>query len=409
MTAYRFLIIIFSPLILVHLLWKALQLKQSRFLYERLGFGISHISQHCVWLHCASVGEVNAALPLVYALREQQPEQQFLITTNTTTGAEIVARQQQTWLCHAYLPMDWVSSTQRFFKKTRPRALFIMETELWPNLVDCFHQHNVPVCIINGRLSKKTVEANAWVRSVYKLTLQCINHIYVRSEIDHALYLTLGASNDQLTTLGNMKFSSKKSAENNRQQLTKREYVVVASSHENEEQQICERWLKLNRNELLVIAPRHPNRSAHILTQLSSMCQRIAVRSRNDAITGQTQIYLLDTVGELTDWLSDAKVIIMAGSFTHRGGHNILEPAHYGKAILCGPHMESFVDETQILLSHHALLQVASMDELETQLAELLDNDEARSHLENNAVSAVAPFEHIIDDYASALQTYINN
>ena len=408
MISYRLAIIIFSPLILAHLLWKSFRLKQSRFLYQRLGFGISHIEKNVIWLHCASVGEVNAVLPLVYTLRERHPDAAFLITTNTTTGAEIVARQQQSWLFHAYLPMDWVSSTRRFCNTIKPRSLFIMETELWPNLVDYFYQHRLPVCIINGRLSKKTVNANAWVRSVYAIILRRINHIYVRSEIDQQLYAKLGAGNEQLSILGNMKFSTgSPSSLINQQQLTTRDYVVLASSHENEEQQVVERWLELNRNELLVIAPRHPNRSAHIIKQLQPLCSNIAIRSRNNVITAETQVYLLDTVGELTGWFNDAKVIIMAGSFTHRGGHNILEPAHYGKAIICGPHMESFVDELKIMRKNNALIQVNSMDELRSKLQLLLENDAERTQFENNAKQTVAAFDTIISDYADALESYL--
>ena len=405
MFLYRLLTIIFSPLILNHLLWKSLRFKQSHFLLQRLGFGLSHIPQQCLWFHCASVGETNTVLSLIYELRKRNPSQNFLITTNTTTGAEIVARQQQAWLFHAYLPMDWVNTTRRFVNHVEPLALYIIETELWPNLVDTFHKQQIPVTIINGRLSRKTTATNRWIKSVYKRTLEHIEHVYVRSEIDRDLYIQLGADQDKVSILGNLKFIPPNIDNINPQKTTHRDYIVVASSHEGEELKITECWNRLNRKELLVIAPRHPERSEQIIKQLAG--NNVAVRSKNDPIAEDTQIYLLDTVGELTGWFADAKLIVMAGSFIHRGGHNILEPAHFGKAIIFGPHMESFADEVEILLSGDAALQASSIDDLKNLLPTLLDATAAREQLQTNATKVVEPFVTILSDYADVIERQI--
>ena len=405
MFLYRLLTIFFSLLILNHLLWKSLRFKQSRFLLQRLGFSLSHIPQQCLWFHCASVGETNTALSLIYELHKRNPSQNFLITTNTTTGAEIVARQQQAWLFHAYLPMDWVNTTRRFVNHVKPLALYIIETELWPNLVDTFHKQHIPVTIINGRLSRKTTETNWWIKSVYKRTLKLIEHIYVRSEIDRELYIQLGADQDKVSILGNLKFIPPNIDNIKPQEITHRDYIVVASSHEGEELKITECWNQLNRKELLVITPRHPERSEQIIKQLAG--NNIAVRSKNDPITEDTQIYLLDTVGELTSWFADAKLIVIAGSFIHRGGHNILEPAHFGKAIIFGPHMESFADEVEILLSGDAALQASSIDDLKNLLPTLLDATAAREQLQTNATKVVEPFVTILSDYADVVERQV--
>lgn len=405
MLAYRLLIILLAPFILTHLLWKSLRLGQSRFLLQRLGFGINHIPQGCLWFHCASVGETNTVMPLIRALHKQNPAQNILITTNTVTGAEIVAKQNQSWLFHAYLPMDWMSTVKRFFNQTRPAGLYIMETELWPNLVAIAHQRQIPASIINGRLSKKTTHTKQWVRSVYRQTLACLEHIYVRSEKDRELYVKLGASEEQLTVLGNLKFTPPGSQNIKPQSATSRDYVVLASSHENEELQITQRWKQLGRKELLVIAPRHPERSEAILKQLNNVYDTasIAVRSRNDSINEQTHIYLLDTVGELMNWFPAAKLVIMAGSFIHRGGHNILEPAHLGKAVIFGPHMESFVDESEVLLANQAAIQVSCIDELKAVLGQLLSNSDVIEHLEEKTAEAIAPFANVVDAYTAAI------
>lgn len=402
MFLYRLLTIIFSPLILNHLLWKSLRFKQSRFLSQRMGFSLSHIPQQCLWFHCASVGETNTVLSLIYELRKRNPSQNFLITTNTATGAEIVARQKQAWLFHAYLPMDWVSTTRRFVTRVKPLALYIIETELWPNLIDAFYRQHIPVTIINGRLSRKTTVTNRWIKSVYKTTLELIEHVYVRSEIDRELYIQLGANQSKVSILGNLKFVPPNINNIKPQQITDRDYIVVASTHEGEERKITECWNQLNRKELLVIAPRHPERNEQIIKQLVGY--NIALRSKNDPVTENSQIYLLDTVGELTSWFYDAKLIIMAGSFIHRGGHNILEPAHFGKAIIFGPHMENFNDEVEILLSGDAALQATSIEDLKNLLPTLLDSAAAREQLQTNAAKIVTSFATVLSDYADMVE-----
>ena len=406
MFTYRFLIVVFSPLILMHLIWKSFRLKQSRFLLQRLGFKLQHIPQDCIWFHCASVGETNTILPLLHELHRRHPDTQFLITTNTTTGAEIIERQNLPWLSHAFLPMDWCLTTLTFLRKLKPRALYLVETELWPNLIMLCNDNNISVNIINGRLSNKTTDANNWVRSVYKKILSKVNKIYVRSEIDQNNYLNLGASHHQVSILGNLKFIPPTSINTKSQEITLRDYVLVASSHNDEEFQITKAWNKQNRNELLVIAPRHPERRDNIIKQLKQTgldSNTIALRSQNDSINEQTRIYLLDTIGELMQWFAQAKLIIMAGSFIHRGGHNILEPAHFGKAIIFGPHMESFVDESELLISKAAAVQVQSFDELGSTIARLLDNESERNQLEENVKQTLQPFASIVTDYADVI------
>ena len=413
MFIYRLLIVVFSPLILGHLIWKSFRLKQSRFLLQRLGFKLKHIPQGCLWFHCASVGETNTILPLLHELHQRHPNLQFLITTNTTTGAEIVERQNLPWLFHTYLPMDWCLTTLSFIRQLKPRALYLVETELWPNLITLCNGKGIPVSIINGRLSNKTTHANNWMRSVYKTILSRVEHIYVRSETDRNNFLTLGATDKQVSILGNLKFIPPVSKNTSQQNLTQRDYIVLASSHEEEEYQIAKVWSLLNRNELLVIAPRHPERRESILKQLHYISgidnSNISLRSQNDVINEHTRIYLLDTIGELTQWFSAAKLIIMAGSFIHRGGHNLLEPAHYGKAIIFGPHMESFVDESELLISQKAAIQVQSFEELGGELDRLLSDENARVKLEDNVKQTLRPFVGIVNDYANTIEQQINH
>ncbi len=402
MFLYRLLNFLLIPLTLTYVCWKAVRHKQLRYLKQRLGIGLGGIPKNAVWMHCASVGEVNTALPLLYELHHRLPQQHFIITTNTPTGAEIVLKQQKHYLHHAYLPFDWMLSVTLFVSTLKPRVLYVLETELWPNLFSICHSRKVPIAIINGRLSPKTTSTYQWVRKVLGQLLLLTDHIYARSEDDQAAFIKLGANRHTVSLIGNLKYSPPSMHAINKPDTT-RDFVVAASTHDDEELQIITCWQKLKRSELLVIAPRHPARRDDILTQLHSLTDSISVRSRDDAITESTKVYLLDTVGELNNWFADARLVIMGGSFIPHGGHNLLEPAHFGKAVIFGPSMENFYEEARLMLQKHAAVKVSSIDKLCEQLQHFLSNPEALASLENNVREATAGFSHIVDDYADII------
>ncbi len=403
MYAYRLLIILLSPLILGYIVWKGFQCRQLRFILQRFGLGIGHLPKNCLWFHCASVGETNTALPLIRELHQRRPGLCFLITTNTATGAKIVGNIKDIDVHHAYLPIDWMIFVNNLIKQARPVAICLVDTELWPNLISACNFAAIPTCIINGRLTSRTTQAGSWMRQVHAQTLQSIDRIYARSEPDREQFIQLGATENTVKTLGNIKFSPPDISSIQSQQITEREYVIAASTHDDEELKIAQCWKALARNELLVIAIRHPERGARVFQQLGSVADHIAVRSRGDVVTEQTKIFLLDTVGELNSWFEKTKLVIMGGSFVPVGGHNILEPAHFGKAIVFGPHMETFQEESALLLSKDAAIQVKSIEDLMIMLTELLDNRVTRAQLEQNVQQAVAPFASFVSDYADEL------
>ena len=407
MFLYRLLNFLLFPFTFSYLCWKAVRHNQKRYLKQRLGIGLGGIPKNCLWLHCASVGEVNTALPLLHELHRRRPKQHFLITTNTPTGAEIVIRQQQPYLFHAYLPFDWMLSVTLFVSALKPVALCVLETELWPNLFSVCHSRKVPIIIINGRLSPKTTATYKWVRRVLGQLLQLTDHIYARSEADHDAFIKLGANRAGVSLIGNLKYSPPDMAAISKPELA-RAYVVAASTHFDEEIHILRSWMELGRSELLVIAPRHPERREEILKQLHSVTDAIAVRSRNDVIGENTKVYLLDTVGELNNWFAGAKLVIMGGSFIPRGGHNLLEPAHFGKAVIFGPSMENFREEARLMLKEHAAVQVASYEKLGEQLQHFLLNPHALLSLENNVHEVTSGFRHIVADYADILDALLD-
>ncbi|MBT8135052.1 MAG: 3-deoxy-D-manno-octulosonic acid transferase [Gammaproteobacteria bacterium] len=408
MLAYRLITIVFSPLILTHIVWKSLSNKQSRYFWQRLGFGYAKLPKGCPWFHCASVGEVNTLLPLLRTLHAKNERLRFIITSNTITGGKIVAQQKQPYLHHSYLPFDWSFSVRRFIRCTRPEALFVVETEIWPNLFRLCHDRAIEIHIINARLSSKTTSAKAWVKALLKSSLSKVSSISARSQQDAEAYETLGADRQKIKTVGNLKFTTALNpGQVSHDQASKqpfslpRGYVVLASTHDDEELQFYQHWKQLGREELLIIVPRHPERGPAITKKLG--CKNITVRSKNEAITDQTEVYLLDTVGELKDYFGNARLVIMGGSFVPVGGHNILEPASYNRAIITGPFMENFREELVLMLDKNAIIQVTSYDELQQQMMALLDDDDRLQALQENTALLSHDVEQVLADYSELI------
>ncbi len=408
MFLYRLLIVVFTPLLTAYILWQSISAKSARYFWQRLGFGYSQLPENSLWFHCASVGEVITLLPLLKNLHKKNTTLNFIITTNTVTGGKIVRQQKLDYLFHSYLPFDWVSAVKRFINTTRPAALFVMETEIWPNLFSVCHDKGIVIHMINARLSRKTTTAKPWVKALLKTALSKVNSISARSKEDALAYAQLGANKNIITTTGNLKFTSVLSNQQSTQENNfsiDREYVLVASTHDDEESQIYKLWKKMNRKELLIIAPRHPERANTIIKKLQ--CDNLSSRSQNETITDKTDVFLLDTIGELKNYFQNAKLVIMGGSFAAIGGHNILEPASFNSAIITGPHMENFKQEITLMLEKEAIVQVASIDELKTPLNKLLDDENYRKDLQTNTMLLTHNAKDILNDYRNIILTTI--
>ncbi len=398
---YRLLTIFLWPVFFIYTLKISLRDKSLRYFLQRLGFFYPTQKQKHIWIHCASVGEVNTYLPLHLQLLKQHPDTQFIISTNTVTGANTVLQHNCERTSHCFLPVESGFAIKHFLKTWQPSQCIIMETELWPLLYQVCYQQGVSISIINARLSVRTLSANNWLKSLYKTSLSQVNKILCKSADELKNFKSLGAQASQLEIAGNLKFSFIE----NRQpikpiDLNNRIYCVAASTHNNEEQQLASLWEKLQPNMLLVIVPRHPNRSQQIQTQLDSLNLNYAVRSQQQAITANTQVYLADTLGELTQFMQGAQLVFMGGSLIEHGGQNILEAGRLGKNIVCGPHMFNFKEEMQLLLEHNACLQAKDITELEATLSAYFNDPQAFNYLGENA-------QGILKNQSDILNTYL--
>ncbi|WP_127471648.1 3-deoxy-D-manno-octulosonic acid transferase [Thiomicrorhabdus aquaedulcis] len=354
-----------------------------------------------IWLHCASVGEVKAAQPLINALLNQS--RQVVVTTNTPTGLALAKTLWQDRVFYAYLPLDWGFAVNHFLKRTQPQTLWVLETEIWPTLYKVCAQHGLPICIINGRLSQKTLAAPNWLKTAYRQALRQVNPLLARSPEDAQRFIELGALPQHVQVLGNLKYSQQHSLTHHARPITQ-PYVLLASSHHNEEQHIVQHWLTLQRPELMVIVPRHPRRSSAIQQQLKQLNVVYNVASLGQVPTAQTQVFLDDQFGKLMPLFEHAQLVIMGGSFVPKGGHNVLEPALYGRAILTGPDMSDFEAETALLKSHGGLIQCQDYQELMQQLNRLLSDHDAPALRENLGQGA----RTALNSQKNNLQRYLN-
>lgn len=403
---YRLLLTALSPLLLLHALWQGWKSGELRLTQQRLGIGAPQRRDRPLWLHMASVGEVNAAAPLIQALQQRHPSLPIIISTVTSTGAAMAAKKLP-GIEHFYLPLDFVHTTRRVLRNIHPRTLIIMETELWPQLYHQSARQHIPLLIANGRLSQRTLNRPPWVRRIYGGAVANVTRILARSERDAQHFVALGTDEEAIEVIGNIKFATPHAT--TEPIALARPYIVAASTHDDEELQISRAWLSstLCNYYLLVIVPRHPNRREAILKQLQPFNANVAVRSRHEAVAEKTQIYLADTFGELPRFIAGAELVCMGGSLIARGGQNPIEAARLGKVALFGEHMENFADERDLLLEQQVGFQVDTAEALIQTITALLQAPEELQKKGQHASALVTARADVAERYADALTPYL--
>lgn len=384
--------------------WQAWRYDDRRYLTERLGLAKYTPGPFDIWLHAASVGEVNAVLPLVELIVRRHPDLSLIFTVNTPTGGMTARDKLPASVVIHYMPIDWQFAVERFTVCVKPRALLVTETEVWPNLyLHCYHK-GIHLTIINGRLANRTLSASRWIKRVYCRALEEVYWILARSKQDSDNFLAMGAKEQYTKVIGNIKFST--TSQNMVEPfVTNRPYVLAASTRDGEERLIAECWKKLApERRFLIIVPRHPKRLSQILRDLQPLDLNIAIRSRNEPITEHTQIYLANTFGELTRFIAGSQFVIMGGSLKPYGGQNILEVARAGKGVIFGPYMDNFSNEAELFVQHEAGLQIKTDAELCATIARLLSEPERASHLGENGLTLMKTTGDMTERYLTELE-----
>ena len=287
---YRLLLRLLAPPLVVHLLVRAARDGGPRYVRERLGFGggregasraagVTSQGTSRPWVHAASVGEVMTVLPLVRAMLDDATVASVLVTTNTPTGADVLARHAPAGVRHRYLPIDWPGATRRFLASERPTSGRIVETEIWPWLYARAKARGVPLAIVNARVSPRTLRhADGPLGPTYRRALDGVD-VLARGEADAAGYRALGAEASRTHVVGELKLAGARPPPTRPAALLERPYVLAASTHADEERRLAEAWLDARADGLLVIVPRHPERGAALARELPGCRRALARRS----------------------------------------------------------------------------------------------------------------------------------
>ena len=408
---YHALFTLLSPLIAWHSIAQARQTNNERMARQKLGKGFPQRDDRPVWIHMASVGEVNAAYPLILELRQRYPALPVIVSTFTPTGAETAMAKFGTEIEHVFLPLDFNKAVKAFFQQINPRCAIVMETEIWPRLFYHCKLNGTPLLIANGRLSNKTINKPTWVRNIYRQALQNVDQVLARSQTDAERFIELGTAPTKVQVIDNIKFASTShDGEPVDPIQLPRPYVLAASTHDDEELQISRAWLtsSLSQTHLLVVAPRHPKRKHTIMQQLQPLTDKLAIRSDEDDLLEDTQIYLADTFGELQNFIAGAELVSMGGSLIRRGGQNVIEVARLGKVALFGPHMDNFADERDLLLEHDAAAEISNADDLIRKMVELLAQPSQVETMGQRAQEAIKRKQDVAQRYVDAIAPYLS-
>ncbi|MBF8270166.1 MAG: 3-deoxy-D-manno-octulosonic-acid transferase [Gammaproteobacteria bacterium] len=396
---YSFILYLLIPVVLLRLSWAGLKNRGywTRW-YERFGFiELPDNSHPHVWIHAVSVGEVQAAIPLIMRLKQDFPQFDVLVTTVTPTGSIMVRQRFGTSVIHTFLPYDLPDAVNRFLDRAKPRLLIVMETEIWPNLYYLCAARGIHILLANARLSEKSYRGYKKFHSFIRQVLHKISIIAAQSETDAARLSALGMDRHKIVVTGNLKFDVDIPDSVISQGYSIRQFIgpdrpvwIAASTHAGEEQLILAAQrtiIKRFPTCLLILAPRHPERC----TGVAGLCREAGYKiirksqlnpNQVEQIASDVQIFLLDTIGELPAYYAAANVALVGGSLLPgMGGHNVLEPAGLGVPVLTGSHASAFMEINQQMYEHQAALQISDPEQLAEKVILLLGDTAVRQRM----------------------------
>jgi 3-deoxy-D-manno-octulosonic-acid transferase len=388
-TLYTLLLYLLVPLVLLRLAWRGLRAPDYWHRWpERFGFIEPPLGKQVIWVHAVSVGEVQAAEPLVRSLLEKYPAYTLLVTTVTPTGSARVAALFGGEVAHVYAPYDLPGAVRRFFLRVRPQLAIIMETELWPNLFHACRDRQVPLLLVNARLSAKSMAGYLRVKRLVARTLGNISEIAAQGEADAQRFERLGAQPEVITVSGNLKFEQRmppsllERAEVLRRDWgTGRPVWIAASTHEGEDELLLDVFSLLRGRFpdcLLVLVPRHPERFEPVAELCRQRGLNIVLRSEMRPCDAGTRVFVGDSMGELPLFFAAADVAFVGGSLVPHGGHNLLEPAALGIPVVTGPHVFNFTEICDLLLQAGACEKVGNTEALAVTLGRWLGDANER-------------------------------
>ena len=380
------------PVLLLRLLWRSRRNPAYRYkLFERLGYRLlnkpeSRASEgdQWIWVHAVSVGETLAVAPLIEKLLNADPKRQVVVTSTTPTGRAQVERLFDKRVSCCWVPFDTPGSVARFLAHWRPSLTVLVETEIWPNIVLQCKCHKIPVMLANARLSSRSARGYARAGLLAKPVIASLTLIACQQKADARRFIALGADSHKTLVTGSVKFDIARSRvirqrDSLLEQLamsSDRLIFLAGSTHHGEEELVVAAFTQLRKNvpsALLVLAPRHPERTASITRSILAPSPfHWLLRSTGQVVSADTDILVLDTLGELAALTAAADVSFIGGSLVPHGGHNPLEAAAFGVPVITGPHTFNFLQIFRALGRAGGAIEVIDAETLGQSVTELL-------------------------------------
>ncbi|WP_028388085.1 lipid IV(A) 3-deoxy-D-manno-octulosonic acid transferase [Legionella fairfieldensis] len=405
---YSLLMYLLTPYLLVRLWWKGRRLPAYRHrIAERFSLDAMPEKQVDIWIHAVSLGEVIAVTPLIDALLDEK--KQILVTTMTPTGSKQVETRFGSRVMHRYVPYDLPCILRRFFSKVKPRLGLIVETELWPNLIYYATKTNMPLFLVNARLSERSYRNYKKAAFLFKSVLNQFTNIFAQSDDDARRFKRLGVDAAKVAVPGNMKFDLQTQNIEKALFLTLKNYwgahrpiVTIASTHEDEEQQVlsCLRQLQQGLpGVILLIAPRHPERFQKVYQLSKQQGFNTGLRSQIDTLNESNDVVILDSLGELLGFYQISDYAFVGGSFVPVGGHNVLEPIAMKVPVFSGPHVHNFKTICRELKEAQAIGLVENAEHLVQRIIALSQNETEKQTLVDRATQVLTENKGAIKRY----------
>lgn len=364
---------------------------------DELKDALSRDKRKCIWIHAVSVGEVITVLELVDKIKTNLKEYKIVFSTVTKTGNDLAKEKLGKDAEVVYAPLDLSFIVKKFIRQVKPGLYIAAETELWPNLYNALEKEGVSIVQVNGRISDKALKGYKRMRFFTKNVLSCVKVFCMQSEMDCSRIISLGAAEEKVHMVGNLKFDGLNEKEEDIASLCgylKEERLFVAgSTHPKEEELIVQVYKKLltEFSDLrLVIVPRHIERSNEVLKLIETYGLTAVPFSDNpDMGKDKDKVLVVDKIGHLRQFYRFSKIVFIGKTFAVGGGQNMIEPASYGKPTIIGPKSENFKDAVRFLLSENALIQVKDEGELYAVMCDLLRDDKKSYEIGLRAQRAV--------------------
>ena len=421
---YTFAFYLLLPLYFARLCWKGAYNREYFFRWsERLGISKDSPTKNkpLIWVHAVSVGEVNASMPLLRRLIAEYPNIEILVTTTTPTGSKLLLERLGGTVKHQYLPVDLPLCIKAFLDHWQPKALILLETEIWPNLINLCKQKGIKTALVNARLSEKSKSNYLKYNSLIKESVDSLDLILAQYESDRLRFNEISQIK-KIDICGNLKFDQDIPSELNEISLNIRKdwsingkvrpTLIASSTHEGEEDIVLdafEKILKVRPESLLILVPRHLERFERVKGILQESKIPFVSRSMREDVSKDTKILLGDTIGELNFLYSLADVAFIGGSLIDHGGQNLLEPSAQSLALLSGPSLRNFSDISEQLIQNNALAVVHDAEELCNRYLFLIEDESTCNAIGAKAYEVFMKNRGALDAILNKLKPLISN